>query len=279
MHTNTRVVQSSRIRREVRKPIAVGRSSRRVGSRWRAAAVAMSLGCAAASAHAEQSWFSFEAGLGLTSAKKVGDGIFYSKGFSHSTPNGSYGGRAGIVFNAVDAAPTSWTPGLRFHLTYANFGKVKWSSMNPQDQADFDGTGRQGGYNVKTLGCDDNNCGVFRKFDSTGGIQALALTVEPYWDLGSGWQIGAELGPALYRSTWVSVATAMSDGRFGPAGTQETLTHPPKIQIGALAGVAVGKGPFSVRVNYLYAPIGKWEGKNVPSGIKGEWMLSLNYTW
>jgi hypothetical protein len=238
----------------------------------------MSLGCAAASAHAE-SFFQIEVGIGLTAAKKTGDGIFYSKGFSHDTPNGSYGGRVGIVLNAIDAAPRSWTPGLRFHLTHANFGKVKWSSMNPQDQADFDGTGRQGGYNVKTLGCDDNNCGVFRKFDSTGGIQAISLTIEPYWDLGSGWQLGLEAGPALYRSSWTAVATTMSDGRFGPAGTQETLTHPPKIQVGALVGASVAKGPFSVRANYLYAPIGAWEGKNVPAGIKGEFMLSLNYTW
>jgi hypothetical protein len=231
------------------------------------------------SAHAE-SWFQIEAGLGVTSAVKLGDGMFYSKGFSHDTPDGSYGGRVGIVLNAIDAAPRSWTPGMRFHLTYANFGKVKWSSMNPQDQADFDGTGRQGGYNVKTLGCDDNNCGVFRKFDSTGGIQAISLTIEPYWDLGSGWQLGLEAGPALYRTTWTSVATAMNDSaRFGPAGTQETLSHQPHIQVGALVGASVSKGPFSARLNYLTAPVGYSTGKNVPAGIKGEWMLSLNCTF
>ncbi|CAB3742440.1 hypothetical protein LMG24238_06883 [Paraburkholderia sediminicola] len=151
--------------------------------------------------------------------------------------------------------------------------------MNPQDEADFTTVGQQGGYNVATQSCVNGDCGTFRKFDSTGGIQALALTVEPYWDLGSGWQIGLEAGPALYRSTWTAVATAESDGRFGPAGTQETLTHPPKIQVGALVGAAVAKGPFSVRVNYLYAPIGSWAAKNVPAGIKGEWMLSLNYAF
>ncbi|MFM0270086.1 hypothetical protein PQQ59_05845 [Paraburkholderia aspalathi] len=183
------------------------------------------------------------------------------------------------MFNAIEAAPRSWTPGLRFHLTYANFGKVKWSSMNPQDEGDFAGTGTQGGYNIVTQSCVADNCGTFRKFDSTGGIQALALTIEPYWDLGSGWQLGLEAGPALYRSTWTAVATAESNGRFGPSGSQETLTHPPKVQVGALVGAAVAKGPFSVRVNYLYAPIGSWAAKNVPAGIKGEWMLSANYTF
>ncbi|SDR37773.1 hypothetical protein SAMN05443245_5264 [Paraburkholderia fungorum] len=239
----------------------------------------MSLGCAAASAHAEQSWFGFEAGLGVTSATPVGDGVYFSKGFSHSTPNGSYGGRAGIVLNAIEAPPRSWKPGLRFHLTYSNFGKVKWSSMNPQDAADFSNVGQQGGYSVVTQSCVDNNCGDFRKFDSTGGMQAISLTFEPYWDLGSGWQIGVEAGPALYKSTWTAIATAQSDGIFGPAGTQETLTHPPRIQLGALFGASIAKGPFSVRANYLYAPIGAWQGKNVPAGIKGEFMLSANYTF
>ncbi|WP_164853521.1 hypothetical protein [Paraburkholderia kirstenboschensis] len=28
---------------------------------------------------------------------------------------------------------------------------------------------------------------------------------------------------------------------------------------------------------YLCAPIGAKEGKNVPAGIKGEWVLSINY--
>jgi hypothetical protein len=167
------------------------------------------LACAAIcqSAHAE-SFFQIEAGLGITSAVKLGDGMYYSKGFSHDTPNGSYGGRVGIVMNAVDARPRSFVPGVRAHLDYYNFGKVKWSSTNPQDEADFSSVGERGGYNIATQSCVDGNCGDMRRFDSTGGIQAIALTIEPYWDLGSGWQLGVEAGPALYRSTWTSVAVA-----------------------------------------------------------------------
>ncbi|WP_042298944.1 hypothetical protein [Paraburkholderia kururiensis] len=233
--------------------------------------------CCAGTARAE-SWFQFDGGPALTSATKVGDGIYYSRGFSHDTPNGSYGFRAGIQFNAIE--PDHWIPGVRAHLAYYNFGKVRWSSMNPQDSGDFTSEGKVGGYNSVTLSCNDSNCGTFRRFDSVGGIQAIALTVEPYWDVGGGWQIGVEAGPALYRSVWTSVATAMSDGKFGPAGTQETLTHTPRIQAGALAGVSVSRGAYSARLNYLYAPAKFNEnGRDVPSGLKGEWMLSLNYTW
>ena len=152
--------------------------------------------------------------------------------------------------------------------------------MNPQDEADFTNVGQQGGYNVRTGACVDSNCGVFRKFDSTGGIQAIALTVEPFWNVGGGWQLGLEAGPALYRATWTSVATAMSAGRFGPAGTQETLQHHPQVQVGALAGVSIARGPFTVRANYRYAPVAyKANSADVPAGIKGEFMLSLSYTF
>lgn len=241
--------------------------------RMTALAAGMALAC---TAHAE-SFFQVEAGVGITSAVKLGDGMYFSRGFSHDTPNGSYGGRVGIVFNAIEARPRSWVPGLRAHLTYYNFGKIRWSSVDPQDAADF--TGTPGGYNVATQSCNDSNCGTFRRFDSTGGIQAIALTAEPYWDVGRGWQFGLEVGPALYRSTWTSVATAMADGQFGAAGTQETLSHNPHIQVGALAGVSVSRGPFSVRANYLYAPVGRSTAKDVPAGIKGSWMLSLNYAF
>lgn len=240
------------------------------------AAVGVMFALSAVNAKAE-SWFQFEAGLGITSAEKAGDGMFYSSGFSHSTPNGSYGARVGMAFNAIPAQPRSFVPGLRFWLAYENWGKVRWSSINPQDAADF--PGNSGGYNVTTKRCNDSNCGTFRRFDSTGGLQSLSLTAEAFWDLGNSWQIGLEAGPALYKSTWVSVATALSDGPFGPAGTQEVLTHAPRLQVGVLVGAFVSSGPFAVRMNYLHAPIGAWQGKNVPAGIKGEWMLSANYMW
>lgn len=242
-------------------------------------AIAALLTVASFAAHAE-SFFQLEAGIGITSAEKAGDGMYYSEGFSHNTPNGSYGGRVGLVANLRVPATRSFVPGVRIHADYYNFGKVKWSSVNPQDEADFAGTGKQGGYSVISKSCVDDNCGDMRRFDSTGGTQAIALTVEPYWDLGGDWTVGIEAGPALYRSTWTAVATSMDNSaRFGPVGTQETLTHSPHVQLGALAGVSVSRGPFSVRANYLYAPIGQWAGKNVPSGIKGEFMLSLNYTY
>ncbi len=243
----------------------------------------MALAC---SAHA-QSFFEIEAGVGITSATKLGDGMYWQRGFSHDTPNASYGGRIGIQMNVYE--PDHWIPGLRLHAFYANFGKVRWSSTDAEDP-NPEGTM---GYNVATQACNNGDCGTLRRFDSTGGIQAIALTIEPYWSIGSGWTLGLEAGPALFRSTWTSVATSLGDGNsnFGPAGTQQTFSRQPRTQIGWIVGAAVGKGPLTVRLNYLRAPVdtvidgtltggGTGQGAQwVPSGISGEWMLSLNYTF
>ncbi|WP_368722236.1 hypothetical protein [Paraburkholderia phymatum] len=180
--------------------------------------------------------------------------------------------------------PDHWTPGVHLHLDYYNFGKVRWSSTDAEDP-NPQGTS---GYNVATQKCNGNNCGTFRNFESTGGIQAIALTIEPYWDIGSGWSLGVEAGPSLFRSTWSATATALSDGGFGPAGSQEQFSRQPRTQFGWLIGASISKGPFSLRYNYLRAPVdgsnsgtssrvggGQW----VPSGINGVHMISLNYTF
>lgn len=277
MHMQQRVVQSSRVRREVRKPVAVARSNRRAGSRWRAAAVAMTVGCAAASAHAEQSWFSFEAGIGASSAVKVGDGIWYNAGMTHNTSTQSIAGRAGIQFNLIDAAPRSFVPGVRMHLTYNYFGHWNWDAIAGEDAP----PDQSYGYNVKTQQCNNENCGEFREFKSSGNIQAIALTIEPYWDLGNRWTVGIEAGPALYRAQWSATATALAtSARFGPAGSVENFHHSPRLYLGAMVGASVSKGPFSARLDYIYSPDRFMQsGGDVPQGVKGVYMLTVNYAF
>ncbi|WP_330555433.1 hypothetical protein [Burkholderia multivorans] len=69
-------------------------------------------------------------------------------------------------------------------------------------------------------------------FQSYGRIQALALTLEPYWNLASGWSIGVEAGPALYRETWMTHATVETPGwKLGPPGTLHMLSTSPKLRV------------------------------------------------
>ena len=237
----------------------------------------MSLGCVAASAQA-QDWFQLEAGIGMSSAVKTGDGIWYWSDMRHRTPNNSIAGRIGIQVNLIDARPHSWVPGLRSHLTFGYFGHLHWTSVAGEDAP----PDHSYGLDAQTGGCYNQNCGYQREFDSTGDMMAISLTLEPYWNLGNGWTVGVEAGPALYRYTWTSYATNLqnSPGHFGPYGTAgavETFSHAPRWYPGALVGASVGYKNWSLRYNYLYSP-SKWED-GVPSGVKGVHMLTANYTW
>ena len=233
------------------------------------------------SARAE-SFFQIEAGVGMSSAVKGSDGLWYWQAATHSTPVNSVAGRAGIQFNI--SQPDKLMPGVRMHLTYNYFGHYSWHAS-----AGFDSNATKSfGYNSRTHSCYNNDCGQYRWFDSTGNLQFVALTVEPFWNLGDGWTFGVEVGPALYRASWNVVATAQTDGVFGPAGSQEFFHRSPSIQVGALGGLSLGKGPVMLRVEYLYAPISNAPtgtssvaGSNqvVPAGIKGGVMATLNYTY
>lgn len=237
-----------------------------------AAGVALVISTAA---HAE-SFFQLEAGLGVSSAAKIGDGTWYWSNMQHKTPINSIAGRIGIQANLLDAHTGSWVPGLRAHLTYGYFGHYHWSAVAGEDPD----PGHTWGLDVANGTCYHGNCGYLRRFDSTGDMMAVSLTLEPYWAFGNGWTAGIEAGPALYRYTWTSFATNLqnSPGHFGPYGTAgavETFHHTPHWYVGALIGASIGKGPVSLRYNYLYSP-SRWED-GVPSGVRGVHMVTLNY--
>ncbi len=111
----------------------------------------MSLGCAAAAAHAE-SFFQLEAGIGMASYTTLGDGLYFQRGLSHHFDLHVPAFRAGIVLNARDYHPGSWVPGIAFNLTYLNFGRVAISGMAAPDKDAY--YGAVGGYyDPKTETC------------------------------------------------------------------------------------------------------------------------------
>ena len=280
MHTQNRVVQASRGRRVPRQQVAAARTNRRVGSRWRAAAVAMSLGCAAASAHAE-SFFQIEAGIGASHYTQAADGLWWQQGMSHNLHLSAPAWRVGVQLNAIDYQPGSWVPGVAFHALYLNFGPVGMQSMAAPDYDPNVFNKTNGGYyDDKAHEC-VKECGPLRDFTSSGRMQAFALTVEPYWKRGK-WRFGVEAGPMLYRATWDASAVSLTDTPWkGPAGSVETFHRNASWQVGALVGASVGYGPVTVRYSYAYAKsAGTLSGSNtVPAGFKGAHMLTLGYTF
>jgi len=215
----------------------------------------------------------------MASFTTLQDGMYFQRGFSHHFDLHVPAGRVGIVLNAVDYRQGSVIPGLRIHADYMNFGSTHMTSDAAQDAEDFTSQGRTGGYDATTKGCYDNNCGAIRRFDSTGGLQLVALTAEPFWQKGP-WTFGVEFGGTLFRSTWTSTATVVSDtSPWGPKGSVEVLQHQPHIQGGTIVGASVAYKAFSLRYNYVFCPIGKSTAKNVPAGFSGAHMLTVGYTW
>lgn len=222
-------------------------------------------------AHAE-SFFQVEVGVGMASATEDGDIMYYDAGLPHHTPVNGPGARIGLVATLREAETKSWVPGVRMHLGYTYWGAESWSATVGED---FNGSY---GYSTLTKNC-VNTCGQIRTFISGGSMHSVNLTIEPYWDLGGGWTVGAEAGPAIYFDPWTSAFVANESGPFGPAGSIQQVSHHVVPELGAVVGLSVSKGPFSIRYNYLYGRNRSAGGTDVPSGIKGAHLITANYTF
>lgn len=237
----------------------------------------MSLGCAAASAQAQQSWFSFEAGIGVSRYDDE-DGLWVNKGLPHNSHLTAPAYRVGVQLNAIDHTPGSYVPGLAMHLAYLNFGRASVRSLAAPDEGGYYGPGEHGGYYDPAAHSCVGPCGPLRNFVSGGTMQAIALTAEPFWTYRK-WRFGIEAGPALFRSTYDATATAISDSWLWTEGQTETFHHTPKWEAGALVGASVAYGPWTLRYNYIFAKTHTYSDSNVPPAWSGAHILTANYTF
>jgi hypothetical protein len=233
-------------------------------------AVAMALAC---SAHAT-SFFDFEADVGGSMYGKV-DGRWINEGLPNDPHYSAPAWSARVILNAVDYHG-GYTPGLALNLVYLNYGRASIRSLAAPDEDPNVFNATNGGfYDTKSHSC-QGPCGPLRDFSSGGTMQAIALTLEPYWTTGA-WRFGIEVGPALFRYTWDATATSTSTTPYwGPAGSVETWHHDPRWELGAVAGVSVCRDSICARANYIYSPP---RDKVAPGAGNGAFMLTLGYTW
>lgn len=255
------------------------RIDRKPNRAWRTAAVAATLGCAAAAAHAQSSsWFSFEAGIGASRYSDE-DGLWVNKGLSHDSHLSAPAYRVGVQLNAIDHQPGSYVPGLAMHLAYLNFGHASVRSLAAPDEDPNVYNKQNGGYyDPKAHSC-AGPCGPLRNFVSGGTLQAVALTFEPFWTYRN-WRFGLEAGPAIFRGTWDASATSLTDTPWwGPAGSVETFHHVPKWEAGAVVGAAVSYKFVTLRYNYIFAKSHTYSSTNPPPGWNGAHMLTIGFTF
>ncbi|WP_434113406.1 hypothetical protein [Paraburkholderia caffeinilytica] len=119
-----------------------------------------------------------------------------------------------------------------------------------------------------------------RTFILSGITHSVSLAAEAFWNIGNDWEVGASAGPAIYFGLWRSTYIANENGVFGPAGSTGQVLPRIVPHQGAVAGLSVSKGAFSLGYSYLYAPPHfAGTGNGVPRGINGAHMLYLGYRW
>lgn len=227
-----KTTQSCRARRGVRSSARVVRSDRRPGRAWRAAAVAATLGCAAASAHAE-SFFTAEARIGGSAYARAADGLWVQDGFSHKVKLTAPAIEVGFTGDIYQAP--RW--GVSWHLDYAWLGTISSQGFATTDA----------NYNLQTKSM--RTPMPLATFTGSGHDQGFLATIEPHYDYGA-WRFGIEGGPYLHRATWSADATNQVN-YIGQAPGSSHFVSDSGWHLGYVLGASVEYKRFSVRYQYF----------------------------
>jgi hypothetical protein len=240
-----RVTPASRNRRAARP---VDRASRTPGATWRAAAIAMTLGCAASGAHAE-SFFTVEAGLGRATYRDQGNMIWYQQGLPYSLSLSPPAFMAGFAGDIVQRS--SW--GISWHADYVYLGTVHTNAIATTDE----------NYNPQTQSC-RGACVAQTRFTGHGNVSGLAFTIEPHYDW-RGFRLGVEGGPFVFLPSWTESLTP-ADPQPGVGAT--TVHASARLRVGAVVGISVGYKNLTVSLQHYfdkskdeYTPI--WSSTNL----------------
>jgi hypothetical protein len=188
----------------------------------------MSLGCAAASAHAE-SFFQIEAGLGAAHVSDVQDGVWVQQG-AHNNHENQNTPAVMAGFTGQLYARGNWD--ARYHADYIYIGKFSASVEGvPDDQ--YDPVRHQ---IVHYQG------ERFSPFSGQGHVQGIPLTLDVGYTY-RGWRFGAEAGAWVYWQTWHESLYALDN-------EWHDLSHKTTAQIGYVVGASVERGPLSLSYRY-----------------------------
>lgn len=179
-----------------------------------------------APAFAHASWFDFEAGLGASHSRDVGDGVWQQQGVlqNHEQLNAP----AYVLGITGDI-----TPHLAWHADYMYSGDIKASCLCVGDEH----------YNSHTHTA--SAPGTI-PFNGHGHTQGVFFTLEPNYTFSNGVRVGFEAGPVLYWATW-------HETRFDPQYPNETnLSHRTQLGLGGVAGLSAGRGNWRVAYRYFY---------------------------
>lgn len=225
----------------------------------------MTLGCAAAAAHADSitDYVHLELGAGASRYSAQGDNTWYQQGMEHDL--GLSAPVLMLGFTGPVYTRESW--GIDWHIDYVSLGHV--SSQCECTPVDAD-------YSVQThtlinpIPVDVPNS----NFVGNGNAQGIALTVEPYVMFHE-WRLGIAGGLFPYRPEWSLVVYNWSDQ---PGQTPQTLhvSTPRAWQIGKVVGLSVERRNFGVSYQHYWLPT-KFDDTHAPAIWKGADIVMLTY--
>lgn len=216
--------------------------------------LALALTLVAPAAHAVD----FEASIGASRYQDVGNMTWYQEGLPHKLSLRSAGIQLGVAGEI--------TPWLDWHAGYAYLGRAKSDAIATPDDANYDPVAKA---------C-RGECIARSRFRGAGDVQGVYLTLEPHVDY-RGWRIGVSAGPFLYVARW----HVQVDDWIGFVGdTSRTIHahHKPKLNLGAVIGVSVGRGPVSIQYQRFFVqPRSNEPAGDFPTIWHHTDMLSVHY--
>lgn len=255
MHTTQRVAQASRGRRVPRQQVTAARANRRVDSRWRTAAIAMGLGCAAASARADliddyvahPFGIHVQVGIGVSKADTP-DGRWAQQGI----PGGSHVTTKPPTFSLglTGSVMTRGAWGIDWHADYVNLGRFAADcSCTPQDE----------NYNPSNHTYTNKTGVPTAYFTGEGRSQGAALTIEPYYWL-YGFRFAAEAGAYIHKDSWSEDIAGWQVGGVPPQNLHLSDSY---WSVAPVVGVSVGYGRVSVAARHYFTGLNS-RNRNVP---------------
>lgn len=200
----------------------------------------MSLGCAAASAHADyiNEYVQGEIGIGAAHYTTQ-DGRWYQQGM----PNGD---------NKLTSKPPAFSLGLTgplitrgkwgadWHAEYVNLGRAAAScACTPMDE----------NYNAQTHQFHKRYDVPAAYFTGSGRSQGVALTIEPYYWI-NGIRLGVEAGAYIHRDSWSEdVVGWQIEGSGAPRNIHVGDAY---WSVAPVVGASVGNGRFTLSYRHYF---------------------------
>lgn len=225
----------------------------------------MSLGCAAAAAHADSiaDYVHVEMGAGAARYSAQPDNTWYQQGMQHDL------GLSAPVLMLGLTGPIytreSW--GVDWHIDYVSLGHVSSQCECTPVDADYSTATHS---LIKPMPVNVPNA----NFVGNGNAQGVALTVEPYFRYRK-WRFGVEAGLFPYRPDWAVTVYNWSDE---PGQTPQTLhvETPHARQIGKVVGASISRGPFSLAYEHYFLPT-RYDSTHSPAIWSGADVLLARY--